>query len=68
MTVADGVFLGAKCTILGNILVGEGATVAANALVTKPVPPKHTAIGMPAKNVPPKVVAEEAPRSHMKAK
>jgi len=52
--IGDGVFLGAKCTILGNIVVGEGATVAANALVTKPVPPGHTAIGMPAKNMPPK--------------
>ena len=38
----------------GNIVVGEGATVAAAALVNKPVPPGHTAIGAPAKNIPPK--------------
>ena len=56
--IRDGVFLGAKCTVLGNIVVGEGATVAAGAMVTKPVPAFHTAVGMPAKNRPPK---EEAP-------
>ena len=27
--VGDGVFLGAKCTVLGNIHIGEGATIAA---------------------------------------
>ena len=52
--IGDGAFLGAKCTILGNITVGEGATVAAGAMVTKPVPPRHTAVGMPAVNRPPK--------------
>lgn len=52
--ISNGVFLGAKATVLGNISIGEGATVAAAAVVTKPVPPGHTAIGMPAKILPPK--------------
>eukprot|EP00966_Prymnesium_polylepis_P105435 2441615-Prymnesium_polylepis.1 len=34
--IEEGVFLGAKCAILGNVTVGEGATVAAAALVNKP--------------------------------
>ena len=48
-----GTFLGAKCTVLGNIEVGKGATVAASALVNKPVPPVYTAVGVPAKLIPP---------------
>ena len=51
--IADGVFLGAKCTVLGNIEVGKGATVAASALVNKAVPPGYTAVGVPAKLIPP---------------
>ena len=50
--VHDGAFLSAKSTVLGNIVVGADAIVAANALVNKPVPPRHTAMGVPAKNVP----------------
>lgn len=50
--IADGVFLSAKCTVLGNIVVGEDSIVAANALVNKPVPPRHTAMGVPATNRP----------------
>ena len=48
-----GTFLGAKCTVLGNIEVGKGATVAASALVNKAVPPGYTAVGVPAKLIPP---------------
>lgn len=52
--IGNGVFLGAKCTVLGNIAIGEGATVAASALVNKPVPAGYTAVGVPAKLIPPK--------------
>ncbi len=51
--IGSNVFLGAKCTILGNIEIGEGATVAAAALVNKPVPAGYTAVGVPAKLIPP---------------
>jgi serine acetyltransferase len=51
--IGDGVFLAAKCTVLGNIEVGKGATVAASALVNKAVPPGYTAVGVPAKLIPP---------------
>ena len=52
--IGDGVFLGAKCTLLGNIHIGDGATVAAAALVNRPVPAGYTAVGIPAKLIAPK--------------
>ena len=47
--IRDGVFLAAKATVLGNIVVGENAIVGAHALVNRPVPPRHVATGVPAK-------------------
>ena len=55
--VRDNVFLGAKSTVLGNVEIGEGATIAAAALVNKPVPAGHTAVGVPARIIAPKVQA-----------
>lgn len=52
--IGNNVFLGAKCTVLGNIEIGEGATVAASALVNKPLPAGYTAVGVPAKFIAPK--------------
>jgi serine O-acetyltransferase len=52
--IGNGCFLGAKCTVLGNIEVGEGATIAAAAVVNKPVPPGYTAVGVPAKVIAPR--------------
>ena len=53
--VGSNVFLGAKCTVLGNVTIGDGATVAAAALVNKAVPAGFTAVGVPAKLIAPKV-------------
>ena len=52
--IGSNVLLGAKCTILGNIDVGDGSVVASAAVVNKPVPPGYTAIGIPARMFPPK--------------
>ncbi len=41
--------IGANSTILPGVDVGESAMVAAGALVTKDVPPRKLAIGVPAK-------------------
>jgi len=49
--IGRGAFLAAKCTVLGNIEVGANATIAAHALVNKPVPPGHLAVGVPAKMI-----------------
>ena len=40
------VILGASCTIVGKVDVGEGCIVGAGAIVTKDVPPHHTVIGV----------------------
>lgn len=48
-TLADGVTVGAGAKILGDITVGRGAQVGANAVVTKDVPAQAVATGIPAK-------------------
>uniref|UniRef100_A0A7N1A2B0 serine O-acetyltransferase n=1 Tax=Kalanchoe fedtschenkoi TaxID=63787 RepID=A0A7N1A2B0_KALFE len=47
--VGDGALIGASVIILGNIIVGEGAMVAAGSLVLKSVPPHSMVAGIPAK-------------------
>ena len=47
--IGDNVYIGAGAKILGGITVGDGATIAANSLVIKDVPPNTTAIGVPAR-------------------
>ena len=63
--IGRGVFLGAKCTVLGNIRIGDGATIAAAALVNKPVPDGYTAVGMPARLIAPKGAKGESTRSQL---
>ena len=50
--IRRGASIGANATILPAVEVGEGAMVAAGAVVTKNVPPWHYAIGVPAKMLP----------------
>ena len=47
--IRKGASIGANATILPGVEVGEGALVAAGAVVTKNVPPKTLAIGTPAR-------------------
>ena len=49
VTIGRGAWLGARCTILPGVTVGEGAVVAAGAVVTKDVPPNCIVGGVPAK-------------------
>lgn len=37
--------IGAGAKVLGNIVVGDNCLVGANSVVTKHVPPDHTAVG-----------------------
>jgi serine O-acetyltransferase len=46
--------LGAGSKILGGITVGTGAVIGANAVVLCNVPAGHTAVGIPARVIPPK--------------
>lgn len=53
----DGVIVFAGAVIAGRVRIGTKATVGANAVVTKDVPPHHTAVGVPARALPPKNTA-----------
>ena len=45
------VMVGVGAVILGDITVGDGAQIGANAVVVQPVPPGGVAVGIPAKTV-----------------
>lgn len=45
----DGVDVGAGAVLLGDIRIGRGAVIGANAVVTKDVPPYAVMVGVPAK-------------------
>ena len=49
--IRRGVLLGAGCTVLGNIEIGEGAKVGAGSIVLEAVPPYTTVVGNPARRV-----------------
>jgi serine O-acetyltransferase len=49
--LGNDVFVGAGAKILGNISVGNGARIGANAVVVKDVPPHTTVVGIPARVV-----------------
>lgn len=48
-TLGDNVMVGSGAKILGPFKVGDGAKVAANAVVLEEVPPYTTAVGVPAR-------------------
>jgi acetyltransferase-like isoleucine patch superfamily enzyme len=50
--IGRGVFVGARAIILKGVTIGDRAVVGAGAVVTKPVPPRHFAVGNPARIVP----------------
>lgn len=50
-TIADNVVIGSGAQVLGPILIGEGARIGANSVVTKEVAPGATMVGIPAKAV-----------------
>lgn len=41
--------IGAGCVLLGDIEIGDGAVIGANAVVTKSVPAGCVAVGVPAR-------------------
>ena len=49
MIIEENVWAGTRVTILAGVTLGRGCIVAANALVTKPVPPYALVAGMPAR-------------------
>lgn len=49
--IGDRAWLGAHCVILDQVTIGEGAVIAAGAVVTKDVPPYTIVAGIPAKKI-----------------
>ena len=49
VTIGNNVWIGDKVAILSGVKIGEGAIIAANAVVTKDVPPYSVVGGIPAK-------------------
>jgi serine O-acetyltransferase len=47
-TVGDEVLIGAGAKVLGSVAIGNHARIGANAVVVKDVPPRCTAVGVPA--------------------
>ena len=47
--IYDNVWIGENAVILSGVTIGEGAIIAANAVVTKNIPPFSLAAGIPAK-------------------
>jgi serine O-acetyltransferase len=50
-TIGDRVYIGAGAKIIGRVIIGDGARIGANAVVTTDVPPNCTAVGVPARIV-----------------
>ncbi len=50
-TLEDGVIIGSGAQVLGPVVVGEGASVGANAVVVRDVPAGVTVVGIPARIV-----------------
>lgn len=50
-TVGHNVHIGAGAKVLGSVLIGDGAIIGANAVVTRDVPPRCTVAGVPARIV-----------------
>ena len=46
--IGDHVYLGAGCKIVGNVRIGDGAAIGANAVVVEDVPPNGVVAGVPA--------------------
>ena len=53
-TLEDGAIIGSGAQVLGPIVIGKGARVGANSVVTKDVPASMTAVGIPARVVMPR--------------
>lgn len=49
--IEDGVWIGANCTVLKGVTIGEGAVVARGSIVTKDVEPHTLVAGLPAKPI-----------------
>ena len=63
--IGNGVLLGAGCTVLGNIHVGDGCQIGAGTLVISDLPPHSVAVGVPARIIGTFINDNEVPSQSM---
>ncbi|TXN42681.1 CatB-related O-acetyltransferase [Methylobacterium sp. WL7] len=51
VSIGNDVWLGANCTILSGVSIGDGAVIGAHAVISKDVPPYAIAVGNPAQTI-----------------
>ena len=59
ITVGDYAWIGANATVLQGVSIGEGAVIGAGAVVTRDIPPWTIAVGVPAKVIKKRGLAED---------
>lgn len=64
VTIEDDAYIGANCTIMPGVIIGEGAVVGANSLVNKNLEPWSIYVGSPCK----KISVREKPTEEMEIK
>ncbi len=47
VTIGDGVWVGGRSILLPGVTIGEGTTIGAGSIVTRPIPPRVVAAGVP---------------------
>ena len=62
-TLESGVVIGAGAKVLGDITIGQGAKIGANSVVLKDVPAGATAVGIPARILPPRASTSVNPQT-----
>jgi acetyltransferase-like isoleucine patch superfamily enzyme len=62
ISIGDGAWIGSRVTVLPGVSIGNGAVVAAGAVVTRDVPPNTLVAGIPARRVR-DLIADEAATS-----
>jgi sugar O-acyltransferase (sialic acid O-acetyltransferase NeuD family) len=60
VTVGEGAFLGIGCSISHGMKLGEWSTIGAGSVVIRDIAPEATAVGVPARELPPKPTKHKA--------
>lgn len=65
INIGSDIWVGINAVIMGGVTIGDGAVIAAGAVVTKDVPPCEIWGGVPAHKIKDRFVSEEEKQSHL---